>query len=584
MSPLTGALSWWLLRDPDAGEAGARELPQLPAGASPARLALPYASDPLVTLPDGSAAPIVPPDPALYARACLRLSSPGLWELETFDGESGGLAFCLTQKTGTFVVVTYPISSASATPTPAPTASPSWAPPLPSSGFVVGSGTPPFAGDPSPPQLAFYILFDGFPDFVAFENAGGRLGFEDDLRAFFLSSLPWSPDHLLQRLFIFEVRTGDSGTGALVGAAVEFISGADAATAALLLQKTTALLTQPWLVFSDSSFYGGGPTAVSATAYGPGAVDPALLSAPSSPPTTPPATTAPPPTPPPATPATSPWVPPPPTGGFVVGAGTPPFGAGTTTPQLAFYMLFDGFADSVAFENAGGRLRFEDDLRAFFLSPLPWDPNHLLQRLFIFDVRTGASGSGALVGAAVEFIGGAQGAQAALLLQKTAQLLSQPSLVFGSSSSGFYGRPSALSVTAYGDAVDPSAVLLTPLPTGSEEGGSGSGSGGSGSGSGETKKGETNAGAVAGGVVGGIAALALLAFVFSRLLLRRRGLGSPSSASAPLSPPPPQQFIANAAADPTRPQAAVVSQPPPPPPAAGSSGGGGNGLEAPLVA
>jgi hypothetical protein len=227
-------------------------------------------------------------------------------------------------------------------------------------------------------------------------------------------------------------------------------------------------------------------------------------------------------------------------------------------------MLFDGFADPAAFEAAGGRARLEADLRAFFLSPLPYDPGHLLQRLSVFDVRTGASGSGALVGVAVEFLEGAQGAQAALLLQKIVALLTQPALALPSV--GFYGRPSpALSVEAYGGAVDPSLLSPSPTPPSpppSGGGGGGGGSGGGGGGSGTTVKGKAGAGAVAGGAVGGLAALALLSFVAWRLLLRRRRLRSaPSSSPSPLSggSSQQQQFIANTAADPTRPQATTAA-------------------------
>jgi len=611
--PLTGIFTFWL-KDPDTGA----DFPSLPAGASPVRLALPYASDPSsLTQSDGLTQPITPPDPNLYARACLRLSGPSQWEVEAFDGEGDGFAFCLTRSTGQFVVVTYaladpstptptPTATTTTTPTPTPTStatppppsSSPWVPPSADGGFVVGSGTPPFSGGTTTPQIAFYVLFEGFPDFVAFENTNGRARFEEDLRAFFLSPLPWEPQHLLQRLFIFDVRTGASGSGALVGAAVEFLDGAQGAEAALLLQKTATLLTQPGLVFVSTAFYGEA-TALSAASYG-GAVDPSLVpltgggdgsggsgsggsgdpTSTSTPTPTPTATTTTTPTPTPS--SSSPWVPPPPSGGFVVGGGTPPFGAHTTTPQIAFYVLFEGFPDFVAFENTNGRARFEEDLRAFFLSPLPWEPSHLLQRLFIFDVRTGASGSGALVGAAVEFLGGAEGAEAALLLQKTATLLTQPGLVFGSSA--FYGRATALSVAAYGGAVDPSEVPLT---------GSGDGEGSDGSGSGSGIKKKSNAGAIAGGVVGGLVALALLSYLARRFILKKRGNSPFSSASSPASTDSPQQFIANAAADPNRPQGTAVAavaapqpqpqpQPsqPPPPPAAGSASGG---LETPLV-
>ena len=422
--PLTGVFTFWL-RDPDTGA----DFSSLPAGASAVRLALPYASEAWVTQQDGLASPVSPPDPGSFARACLRLTGPSGWELETFDGEADGFAFCLTRSTGQFVVVTYPSSPSS------------------SGGGGGSTSTPPPPPPPSPPP--------------------------------------------------------------------------------------------------------------------------------------PPTTTTPSPT--------SPWIPPLPTGGFVVGGGTPPFGAETTTPQIAFYVLFDGFADFAAFEGAGGRAKFDEDLRAFFLSPLPHSEGHLLQRLFIFNVQTGSSGSGALVGAAIEFIGGAQGAQAALLLQKTAALLAQPALVFGSSS--FYGRPTALSVAAYGGAVDPSAIP-PPGSGGADGDGNGGGGPGGGSSSGGGKGRRANVGAVAGGVGGGLAALALLSLLTRRLLLgRRRGGGAGANSSAS---PPPQQFIANAAADPTRPQVVAVAAaapqppqppppPPPPPPAAGSAGGG-SGLETPLVA
>lgn len=444
---LTGALAWWL---EDPASPGV-QFASLPAGASPARLALPFAADPTVARPGtGLASPISLPDPALYARACLRLSGPSQWALEAFDGEdaSAGLAFCLTRNTGTFVVVTYPISSSSG---------------------------------------------------------------------------------------------GGGGSGGVSGGST----------------PTPTATTPPSTTTPPPGGGGGGGTS-------------------------------------------QPWIPPSPTGGFIVGSGTPPFGPGpATTPQIAFYILFDGFADAAAFESAGGRTRFEDDLRAFFLSTLPWAPDHLLQRLSIFDVRTGASGSGALVGAAAEFVGGATGARAALLLQKVVTLLSQPSLVFGSS---FYGRPTALSVEAYGGAVDPSS-LTSGGGTGTGGGGGGGGGGIGGTGSSGLANKKTNAGAVAGGVVGGLAALALLSFVAARLVRGRRRSAAASSASASASsspssssaaPSPQQQFIANAAADPTRPQATAVSAPvvttaaqppqppPPPPPAAGSAGG--NGLETPLVA
>lgn len=272
---LTGVFSWFL----KTADASATELTSLPAGSSRVRLAMPYALDPTVTQLGGAAAPIAPPDPTQFGRACLRLVGPSSWALEQYDGESGGYAYCLTENTGEFLVVTYPLSSSSgggsggggsggggggsSTPTPTPTATPA-ATPAPTPTFPIGGPIPPFGTARNTPQVAFYILFDGFASGNAFEVAGGKQMLEDDIRAFFSSPAPSTPTSLVRQVQVGSVATGTpSGRGAVVGAAVEFVSGAQGVAAASLLQST--LLTQPWLVFSPS-FYGTA-TALSATAY-----------------------------------------------------------------------------------------------------------------------------------------------------------------------------------------------------------------------------------------------------------------------------------------------------------------------------